>query len=83
MRLHAAGRRPGGCRGATTAGFQAGPYLMRVDALERALRPIVAVFVDVALLREGAEGGEVGRVDLLAFFLEELERLPFPARRTA
>ena len=49
--------------------------LDRVDALERALRPVVAVLVDVRLLREGAEGVLVGRVDLLAFLLEELDRL--------
>src|SRR4029077_7058039 len=41
-----------------------------VVALGRALRPVAAVFVDVALLREGAEGALVRRVDLLAVLLE-------------
>src|SRR5205809_3831250 len=43
----------------------------RVDALERALGPVVAVFLDVFLLGEGAEGGQIGLVDLLALRLEE------------
>ena len=50
-------------------------YLIALMLLERALRPFVAVLVEVLLLREGAEGVLVGRVDLLAFLLEELDRL--------
>src|SRR4029078_130751 len=45
----------------------------RVDALERALRPVAAVLVDVFFLRKRTERGEVGRVDLLAFLLEILD----------
>src|SRR5688572_6741184 len=46
-----------------------------VDALERALRPLVAVFLEVLLLRVAAEGVDVGRVHLAAFRLEVVEDL--------
>ena len=48
-----------------------------VDPLDGALRPVLAIAIDVFLLREAAEGVLVRRVDLLALLLEELDRLLF------
>src|SRR5438874_2461225 len=67
-----AGQFSGDCTGLRSAGVFS---LHRVDALQRALRPLAAVFVEIALLREDAESILVWRVNLLAFFLEELDRL--------
>ncbi|MGB7714786.1 MAG: hypothetical protein WBL81_07485 [Pseudolabrys sp.] len=48
-----------------------------VDPLQRSLRPVVAVFLDVAFLGKGTESILVGLVDLLTFLLEVLECLRF------
>src|SRR6266480_2804199 len=52
-------------------------WLQRVDPLERALGPVLAVLVEVLLLGKCAERIEVRRVDLLALRLEEVQRLFF------
>src|SRR5215510_1094530 len=48
-----------------------------VDALDCTSRPLAGVLVQIALLRECAEGILVGRVDLLALAPEKLDRFPF------
>src|SRR5947209_17181841 len=46
-----------------------------VDRIERTLGPVLAVAIDVLLLRKRSERGDVRRIDLLAFLLEVIERL--------
>src|SRR6266700_1534432 len=58
---------------AWNAGMYGAVGLQRVDTLECALRPLLAILVEILLLGVGSKRIHVGRIDLLALGLEEFD----------